>query len=450
VAYLLILFGALFLIATFVPIGGGAVLLGLGLAFLVARLTTGRYGYAVPAGILTGLGAFVAFQEAGALPGDDGGWALVFLGLGFLAIYPLGVRAGAYWPVIPGAMMIALGLAQLDAVALAPLAAYARVAQYWPVVLVLIGLWILARDAMSPPVRTTVGMVLVTALILAGALAMAAAAGPIAGGAGRPGAFGAPAAPLGQTTMLSAPIATGETVRITNATGGSIRVVPGDTGQVRAQVTRQLGWGPPATVDLGPGHGAVVLEARDAGVWPNPSPAVSLVVEAPRDAPVVIEGSSGDVTVADRAAAIQVRISSGSLIISRVDGPVDLMTSSGSIRAADVTGTFIARASSGSINATGLLHPSSVQTSSGSINLSGTFAEVTSVRATSGSIALGLAPDSSTRISASTTSGSVSTGSLPLANLSQSPHQLDGTLGSGAGTLTVQATGGSVSLSALR
>src|SRR5262245_39088676 len=63
----LILFGVLFLIATVVPIGGGVFLLGLGLAFLVARLTTGRYGYAVPAGILTGLGIFVTLQEAGAL-----------------------------------------------------------------------------------------------------------------------------------------------------------------------------------------------------------------------------------------------------------------------------------------------------------------------------------------------------------------------------------------------
>jgi Putative adhesin len=453
-AYVLILFGVLFLIATVVPIGGGVFLLGLGLAFLVARLATGRYGYAVPAGILSGLGTFVALQEAGILSGDNGGWALVFLGLGFLAIYPLGAYPRAYWPVIPGAIMIALGLALLDAAALAPLSAYTWVGQYWPVVLVLLGLWILARDAMSPRVRTVVGVVLVAALILAGALALAAATaasvGPIAGTVSRPTVLGAPMASLGQATTLTAPIAAGETLRITNATGGTTLVITGDPGQVRARVTRQMGWGPPASVDLAPSNGSMLLEARSAGIWPNQSPAASLVVEVPRDAPIAVQASSGDVDVEDRATGVQIVASSGSVTVARIDGPARLQTSSGNIRVADVTGDLDVVTSSGSVDASGIRHPRSVQTSSGRISLSGTFGDVTRVQSSSGEIALRLAADSSTRITASTSSGSISTGALELADVRQAPHSFAGTLGSGEGTLTITTSSGAIRLDALR
>ena len=50
----LITLGVVFLLGNLVPdrSRGGLVVLGLGAAFALGRLTTGRYGYAVPAGIL--------------------------------------------------------------------------------------------------------------------------------------------------------------------------------------------------------------------------------------------------------------------------------------------------------------------------------------------------------------------------------------------------------------
>jgi hypothetical protein len=351
---------------------------------------------------------------------------VIFVGLGLLAIYPLGGSRRRYWPLIPGAILVIIGLVQVEAAVLAPLAASPAVTDAWPLALILLGVLVLAREALSRAALAAFGAVLLAALLLSATL------------------------DLGQPTTLTAPIAAGQTLRVANLTGGSVLVVPGDAGRVRATVTKQLGTGPIGPVDLGPSAGGVVLEARSAGSWPYESPQVSLVVEAPRDAPLVVGGSSGDVTIADRAAPVQVQISSGNVLVSRVDGPADLTTSSGNIRAADVTGTFTARASSGAIDGTGLRHPVSAQTSSGTIRLSGTFADNVSVRATSGSVTLGLAPDSSTRITISNTSGGIWTGALPLANVSQSPHQLAGTLGSGAGTLTIQATSGDVRLDALR
>ena len=59
-----------------------------GAAFLVGRLTTGRYGYAVPAGILSGIGAYIILQETVAPRGlNSGGLFFLLFGLGFGLIY---------------------------------------------------------------------------------------------------------------------------------------------------------------------------------------------------------------------------------------------------------------------------------------------------------------------------------------------------------------------------
>src|SRR5262245_2558660 len=57
---LLIAMGLVFLAGNIFAVSGSFLFLGLGLAFLIARVVTGRPGFAVPAGILTGFGAFVA------------------------------------------------------------------------------------------------------------------------------------------------------------------------------------------------------------------------------------------------------------------------------------------------------------------------------------------------------------------------------------------------------
>ena len=88
----LITVGVVFLLGNLVPAGpgrGGLILLGLGIAFAVGRVTTGRYGYAVPAGILLGIGSYVALQEmAGTQPLQNSSWFFILLGLGLRGDLP--------------------------------------------------------------------------------------------------------------------------------------------------------------------------------------------------------------------------------------------------------------------------------------------------------------------------------------------------------------------------
>src|SRR5690349_6667629 len=105
----LITLGVVFLLSNLLPERGrgGVIVLGLGAAFLVGRLTTGRYGYAVPAGVLIAIGAFISIQDLQGLRGvSSAGLFFVLLGSGFAAIYFAGLRPAAIWPLFPGAVLI--------------------------------------------------------------------------------------------------------------------------------------------------------------------------------------------------------------------------------------------------------------------------------------------------------------------------------------------------------
>src|ERR671932_2623534 len=105
----LITLGVVFLLGNLVPERGrgGLFVLGLGAAFLLGRLTTGRYGYAVPAGLLIAIGAFISLQVVQVLPVTRGpGLFFVLLGLGFALVYLVGGRPHAIWPLFPAAMLI--------------------------------------------------------------------------------------------------------------------------------------------------------------------------------------------------------------------------------------------------------------------------------------------------------------------------------------------------------
>ena len=134
----LITLGVVFLLSNLIPERGrgGLVVLGLGAAFLVGRVTTGRYGYAVPAGILLALGTFISLQELQTLQGVRGGGPFfVLLGLGFALVYLIGSRPGAVWPVFPAAVMIGLGLVLFGAASFGTLASLSWIVAYWPAAL---------------------------------------------------------------------------------------------------------------------------------------------------------------------------------------------------------------------------------------------------------------------------------------------------------------------------
>lgn len=112
---LLIVIGVTLLLINLTGVGGVAVVLLGGFAFLATYLATRGYGFLVPGGILTGFGAALVLQDLDVA--DDIG--LVGLGVGFLLIPLFQLLTGAlresgwWWPCIPGGILVALGVIEL-------------------------------------------------------------------------------------------------------------------------------------------------------------------------------------------------------------------------------------------------------------------------------------------------------------------------------------------------
>jgi hypothetical protein len=165
------------LFATWLPGGGAWLFLGLGTAFLLARILVGRAGYAVPAGILLGFGTFVLLTDAGyvILRASDGVF-FVCLGLGFLASYAIAARPAVVWPILPGLVLIGFGAFVEATMFGTPSREYWLLAQLWPLILVAFGSWFLLRERVPAELRSPIGVVGTAVLILLGLLLAALAA----------------------------------------------------------------------------------------------------------------------------------------------------------------------------------------------------------------------------------------------------------------------------------
>lgn len=156
-ALVLIVVGSIGLVAqVMAPAGdlGGWIVMILGLGFLGAYLYVRQYGYLVPGGILTGLGAGIIVSQSVAWSTSEGqgGATVLGLGLGFVAIWVIGSLLESatqrFWPLIPGAILTTVGTALLigrEAVDLL---------DYWGVAVVAIGLFILWRAWVEGRART--------------------------------------------------------------------------------------------------------------------------------------------------------------------------------------------------------------------------------------------------------------------------------------------------------
>jgi hypothetical protein len=154
---ILILGGALAFVGHIVPDNWGLgfgllVLLGLGLAFHIAGLLTREPGWFIPGGILTGIGAGLALVDgplarlipAGLLPGDEGGlFMLAFAGGWFLIVLTTALFTDEthWWPVIPGGIMLLIGLAAGFGSVFGSL--LTLLGNLWPVALIVVGIYVL-------------------------------------------------------------------------------------------------------------------------------------------------------------------------------------------------------------------------------------------------------------------------------------------------------------------
>jgi hypothetical protein len=118
----------------------------LGLGFLAAYFWTRNYGFLVPGGVLTGIGVGILLTTIMSTAADEteGALFLVSLGFGFALIWILDIiytRASNWWPLIPGGILVLVGLALgIGGAALDLLEVLGR---WWPVILIAIGAWIL-------------------------------------------------------------------------------------------------------------------------------------------------------------------------------------------------------------------------------------------------------------------------------------------------------------------
>jgi len=131
-----------------------AILLGLGLAFVVIGIVTRQGGWFIPGGILTGLGAgtgLLVSPLAARLGGDEGGWFLLVFAGGFVLIPILTAIFSdetLWWGFIPGGIIGLVGLALIFGGVFMNTLDWAG--KLWPVALIIVGGLLLWRVRRQP------------------------------------------------------------------------------------------------------------------------------------------------------------------------------------------------------------------------------------------------------------------------------------------------------------
>ena len=146
---ILIGIGLAFLAGQLIPHAGNFIVLAIGLTFLAAFLVTREYGFLVPGGIVTGVGTGVVI--AAEMPGAEGGALFMLaIGSGFLAIWIIGlifhVTENHPWPLVPGLILGGIGAASLAGTR------YAEIGRLgWPIALIALGAALLLRAMVRRP-----------------------------------------------------------------------------------------------------------------------------------------------------------------------------------------------------------------------------------------------------------------------------------------------------------
>lgn len=147
----LIAVGSILMVTRLAPVQTApAWLLGLGLALALIGILQRRYAPMVAGMILLGVGAGMVLGDVRALGMSIRAWRLIALGLGFLGVFALGALIGLsrrWWPLVPGIVLIVLGVApSLRDLLVIPPQLEILVRTWWPVALVVAGLVVVIRS----------------------------------------------------------------------------------------------------------------------------------------------------------------------------------------------------------------------------------------------------------------------------------------------------------------
>jgi len=112
----------------------------MGGVFIAAAVYERTYGFLVPGGIMLGLGIGLLAEDWAWLPISES--TPFGLGLGFLLIYALDrllMREGSWWPLVPGGMLMLVGIGmQRDVVRWV-------FREGWPLAIVAVGVFLVLR-----------------------------------------------------------------------------------------------------------------------------------------------------------------------------------------------------------------------------------------------------------------------------------------------------------------
>lgn len=450
---ILISIGVAALFAMWLPGGGAWAFLGLGGAFVLARVVTDRRGYAVPAGLLLGFGAFVWVTETGVLRGPaSAGMFFVCLGVGFLLSYAIAADPRAVWPMVPGLVLIGFGALVQATTFGVSYAQFWWLADYWPLLLVALGAWLLFRDRLPVEARAPVAVAGTAVLILLGLLVAAAAVS--SAGIGYPRAplpmpvawpmFQVPTGnpPLQDTITLSAPTDGVSSVQLAN-TSGTTLVHPTTSSEVTVRATRHF-WTADQAPDirLVPRGGVLMVDSST-----RDNTYVDYVVDAPASLGADIRSASGAVTVSGLAGPVHITTASGAVDARDLQAATSIETASGAIRMNNLTGELRVSSVSGGTRGTAIHQVTDAHSMSGGIDLAGDFASPAQIETVSGSVSLAFTPAAAVHIEASSVSGDVRASGIALSGQSSGPHSLSGNLGNGASTVSIHTTSGSIRLS---
>ena len=212
---------------------------------------------------MIGIGSYIALRDMlgpGAL--ESGGWWFLCLGSGFLLTYLIGMRPTMVWPLFPAAVLLLLSMLLFGFTAAAPLGALSWIVSYWPMVLVLIGGWLVFRDHIPLPARQPVAML--GGLALLGYGVLAAASTVAAGGNFVASSFGT-TTPYTDTVSLAQPLAAGQMFSVSNPNGRTT-IRAGAVDSVSVQATRYFSTADhPPEVRLVPRNQGLRLELDNLG-----------------------------------------------------------------------------------------------------------------------------------------------------------------------------------------
>ena len=337
------------------------------------------------------------------------------------------------WPLFPAIILICLGLVPFGLGLLAPLASLSWIGGFWPLVLVLLGVWLLFRDHLPDTARkpvATLGGVLLLAYGLLAAAATVANAGTFAR-AGFGPTFGTAA--INDSVTVDQPIAAGQTLIVANTSGKT--TVHGGTGSsVHVVATR---------------HYALAGHAPDVHVTPTGN-GVSVSASTREGFVSFFDGASSVDYAIDvpEGVNVQTQANSGNLDVSGIRGNVQADANSGSINLNDIAGEVRANTTSGAIHAGQLAHLRSLASNSGAIWIDGRFTDQASVQTTSGAVNVKVSPDSAVRLDAKSNSGAINPTGLSLTDGVTRQHELSGAIGNPANgaVLSIQTSSGSISI----